>query len=211
VAFVLDEGDHTDGARWGAGLREAGAPEVRVVIVSRERPPYVDDLDGATGVYVAGGLTPTYREVLVDGGIGWLEPVRAADLPYAGFSAGAAIAAVHALVGGYRTAFRERQIDVCHEDCAENLDAITVLPGLGLVPFVVDVHAAQWGTHYRLVHALLGAGLNEGWAIDEHTCVEVADGVATVHGDGAATRVRRVADRVELSVHVADGSVVLGQ
>lgn len=211
VAFVLDDGDDTEVDRWGSGLREAGAPEARVVVVSPERPPRISDLDGATGVYVAGGLTPAYREVLVDGGTDWLEPARVADLPYAGFSAGAAIAAVHALVGGCRTTFRERQIDVCHEDCAENLNAVTVLPGLGLVPFIVDVHAAQWGTHYRLVHAMLGAALNEGWAIDEHTTVEVADGAATIHGDGTATRARRVDDRIELSVHVAGDSIALGK
>ncbi len=32
--------------------------------------------------------------------------------------------------------------------------------------------------------------LNEGWAIDEHTTVEAADGTATTHGDGTATRAR---------------------
>ncbi|MFN8513417.1 MAG: hypothetical protein U0841_12670 [Chloroflexia bacterium] len=61
---------------------------------------------------------------------------------------------------------------------------------LGLVPFLVDVHAAQWGTLGRLLHAV-GAGHGaEGWAIDEGTVVEVSDGVATVRGC-AAYRARR--------------------
>jgi cyanophycinase len=65
-----------------------------------------------------------------------------------------------------------------------------VLPGLGLVPFLIDVHAAQWGTLYRLIHAVLATG-REGWAIDEGTVLAIApDGTPTVHGTGAATHVR---------------------
>ena len=100
---------------------------------------------------------------------------------------------------------------MCDSDFSEGLDAVTVLPGLGLVPFTVEVHAAQWGLHYRLAHAMLGdeRAIDEGWAIDEHTILEVTDGALSVHGTGTATRMRRVGRRIELTVHPAGVPVVL--
>jgi cyanophycinase len=203
VAFVLDEGAETDTGRWRDTLSAAGAVEPRVVVVSPANPPRAAHLDGAAGVYVAGGLTPAYRDVLVGAGTGWLDAARAAGMAYAGFSAGAAIAPARALVGGWRTRYRDRDLDACHEDCAEGLDPLTVLPGLGLVPFLVDVHAAQWGTLNRLIHALAAADLDEGWAIDEGTVMEVDGGVVTVRGSGAATRVRRGPDGCTVTIHIA--------
>ena len=207
VAFVLDEGSDTNLQRWSETLVTAGATEHRVVVVSPERPPTAADLDGVAGVYVAGGLTPGYHRALVAGGTEWLARARDAGLTYAGFSADTAIAPAHALVGGARVHYRGQTIDVCDEDFAEELDVVTVLPGLDLVPFTVDVHAAQWGTLYRLVHALTAANVAEGWAIDENTALEVTDGMVTVHGSGAATRVRRQDSSVTLSVHVAGDQV----
>jgi cyanophycinase len=207
AAFVLDEGEHTDTRRWAETLTAAGAADPRVVVVSPTRPARSEDLDGAAGVYVAGGLTPRYHRALVAAGTGWLDEARDAGLVFAGFSAGAAIAPVQALVGGWRSTYRGRRLEVCHEDCAEELDELTVLPGLGLVPFLVDVHAAQWGTLYRLVHALAAADLDEGWAIDEHTALEVGDAVVTVHGAGSATRVVRRGPDVRLTVHIAGDRV----
>jgi cyanophycinase len=207
VAFVLEAGADTDLQRWSKALAAAGATDHRIVVVSPDRPASAADLDGAAGVYVAGGLTPGYRQAFVAGGTGWLAGARDAGLVFAGFSAGAAIASAHALVGGARVSYRGRTIDVCHEDCAEELDTLTVLPGLGLVPFTVEVHAAQWGTLYRLVHALTATNVAEGWAIDEDTGLEVADDVVTVHGSGAATRVLCQGSDVNLAVHVAGDQV----
>jgi cyanophycinase len=209
VAFVLDDGPDTDLARWSATLAEAGAVDPRIVVVSPDRPATAADLVGAAGVYVAGGLTPGYREALVGGGTQWLVAAREADLVYGGFSAGAAIAAERALVGGAQVNFRGRTIAVCDEDFAEDLDTLTVRPGLGLVPFMVDVHAAQWGTLYRLVHGLSANDEAEGWAIDEDTALEVADGWLTVHGSGAATRVLRQGTDIRLTIHVAGDRVQL--
>jgi cyanophycinase len=206
VAFVLDEAD-ADPRRWSATLAAAGAADHRVVVVSPDRPARAADLDGAAGVYVAGGLTPGYHQALVADGADWLAEARAAGLVYGGFSAGAAIAPAQALIGGWRASYRGRMIDVCHEDCAEELDMLTVLPGLGLVPFTVDVHAAQWGTLYRLVHGLTAANVAEGWAIDENTALELTDGVLTVHGTGTATRVLGREPAVSLAVHVAGDQV----
>ena len=141
-------------------------------------PPSADDLDGAAGVFVGGGSTPGYQEALA----GWRAP---ADLPFAGFSAGAAVAAARAIVGGWRLDGRE----VCAEEAGEDLDELAVRDGLGLVPFAVDVHATQWGTLTRLVHAV-GAGLvDEGWAIDEGTVLVVDDGSVRAEGLGSAYRV----------------------
>ncbi|GAA1699304.1 hypothetical protein GCM10009745_52310 [Kribbella yunnanensis] len=189
VAYALDDAD-LDVGRWESTLKEAGAAEVTVVPVSAARPPSADDLVGAAGVYVAGGLTPAYRDVMVDGGTEWLDAARTAGLVYGGFSAGAAIAAERAVVGGWRTEFQGRTVDVCDSELGEDLEPLTVLPGLGLVPFLVDVHAAQWGTLYRLTHAVLATGI-EGWAIDENTVLAIGtNGTPTVQGTGAATHVQ---------------------
>jgi len=206
VGFVLDDPD-LDVARWQELLTDAGVPDPRIVVVSPQRPPTTADLDGMTGVYVAGGLTPGYRDVLVAGGTGWLEAARSAGLVYGGFSAGAAIAATSALVGGWRVRLRGRQLQVCDPDVAEDLDAVTVLPGLDLVDFTVEVHAAQWGTLHRLIQAMSLCAIDEGWAIDENTALEVLDGRLTVHGDGAATRVRRLDGHVQVSTHLAGDTV----
>lgn len=204
IVYLLDE-PGADPDRWATTLGAAGVAATRVVAMSPARPPRPADVEGAAGVYVAGGLTPGYREVLVDPGTGWLAAARAAGLPYAGFSAGAAVAATRALVGGWRTTVDGRRIAVCDEDFGEDLDPLTVLPGLDLVPFLVDVHAAQWGILNRLLHAVLDpSGPGRGWAIDEHTTLETLDGVpVAVHGAGAATQVRRTGGGAEVTVHVA--------
>ena len=190
VALVLDEGEDTDPERWRDALQLSGADDVRTVVVSPARPPRSADLDGAGGVFVAGGWTPGYQEAMVAAaGTGWLD--RA--LPYAGYSAGAAIAAATAIVGGHR---REDGRAVGAEEAGEDLDALTVRPGLGLVPFAVDVHATQWGTLTRLVHAVDGGLVAEGWAVDEGTAivVERAGAEPRVEGLGSAYRITRVRD-----------------
>jgi hypothetical protein len=80
-------------------------------------------------------------------------------------------------------------------------------PRLGLVRFTAEVHAAPWGTLYRLVHALIAANVVEGWAIDEDTGLEGAGNVVTVHVSGAATRVLCQGPDVNLAVHVAGDQV----
>jgi cyanophycinase len=187
AVLIADEGDGVDEERWRSALVDAGAPEVSVVVLSTARPVADEDVAGASGVYVAGGLTPLYAELLA----GWRPP---AGVPFAGFSAGAAVAAQRAIVGGWRSADGGA---VCPEDAGEDLDAVTVVDGLGLVPFAVDVHAAQWGTLGRLVHAVDTGLVAEGWALDEGALL--VDG--EVHGPGAAwhvtpgVNVRRVVAR----------------
>ena len=190
VAVVLDEGEATDLERWSEALRLAGAGEVHALVVSSQRRPVREDFDGAAGVYVAGGWTPGYHEALV--GASWLP-----DVPFAGFSAGAAIAAAPAILGGWRIG----SLAICAEEAGEDLDQLTVRPGLGLVPFAVDVHATQWGTLTRLAHAVRSGAVPEGWAVDEGTVAVVQDGrVARVEGLGAAYRVGSSGGALELEI-----------
>jgi cyanophycinase len=184
ACLVLDEGVETDTGRWEGQLRAAGASEVRVVLVSPSRPPRAEDVAACAGVYVAGGLTPDYQAVLA-ADLSWLRP----GLTYAGFSAGAAVTSSRALVGGWRAMVGDVEVAVCDDGAGEDLDPVTVRDGLGIVDFIVDVHAAQWGTLGRLCHAVLAEG-TEGWAIDEGTTLECHDGRAVaVHGVGAAAHV----------------------
>lgn len=188
ACLVVDEGDGIDADRWVGGLRAAGAADVQVVALSASRPVRAADVAGAAAVYVAGGLTPLYRRLLVDDAEpGWLPP----GVPYGGFSAGAAVAATAAIVGGWRIG----DLVVCAEEASEDLGQVRPEPGLGLVPFAVDVHATAWGTLTRLVHAVAAGLAPEGWAIDEHTCLTVdGSGEITVQGHGCAYRVARAGD-----------------
>ena len=194
VAIVLDEGEHTDARRWTGALALAGAAAAHAVVVSPERPPAREQVAGAAGIYVAGGWTPGYADALVAAGAGWLPR----DVPYAGYSAGAAIAAARAIVGGHR---REDGRAVCAEEAGEDLEALAVHAGLGLVPFAVDVHATQWGTVTRLIHTVRAGLAPEGWAVDEGT-VLIYDGdrVARVEGVGSAYRVTGGDLRLEVAV-----------
>jgi cyanophycinase len=199
AAIVLDEGADTDPARWTDALRLAGATHADAVIVSADAPPTQARVAGAAGIYVAGGWTPGYRDVLAGHGSDWLPR----DIPYAGFSAGAAIAASDAIVGGFR---RDDGRTICAEEASEDLEALTVRPGLGLVPFAVDVHATQWGTLTRLIHAVDAWLAPEGWAVDEGTALVVEHPAAEplVEGLGSAYRVARAgAGALDLTVRRA--------
>ena len=74
-------------------------------------------------------------------------------------------------------------------------------PGLGLVPWTIDVHASQWGNLSRLVHALLEGGGERGFAIDEDTSLVVRDGGWTVAGAGFVYEVVRDGDGVHVRTH----------
>ncbi len=140
----------------------------------------VATLGDADALLVCGGLTPAYAEVLAPAAsavTAWLADGQRA---YAGFSAGAAVASSPAVVGG----FRHDDVQVCPEDAAEGLEVVTVVPGLGLVSWLVDVHCAQWGTLPRLM-ATLGQGGGVGVLLDENSALHCDDDDATVAGLGA--------------------------
>jgi cyanophycinase len=146
----------------------------------------------ATGVFVGGGRTPVYHSALCTDRA-WLDYLREARIPYAGFSAGAAIAARHAIVGGWKVQRNDREISILDADLSEELDLLEVRQGLGFVPFSVDVHASEWGTLARLMQAIDLELNSDGWAIDENTLVHVQGNQIQVQGLGHAYRVQRQA------------------
>jgi cyanophycinase len=82
-----------------------------------------------------------------------------------------------------------------------------VVDGLGLVPFSVDVHAAQWGTLGRLCAAVSAGLVPSGVAVDEDTAVVVQAGSATVSGRGAAHVVTPADGGVTVRSVTAGGSL----
>lgn len=185
--LVLEEDDSESIDRFSTLVTSAGGTAVVHAICEGER---FDEaaVRGADALFVGGGLTPAYHDAFAE--IAQLvRELVAAGTPYLGFSAGAAIAAEHALIGGHSIA----GVPVCDEDAAEELTDVTVVAGLGLVPFSVDVHAAQWGTVSRLVAAVSANLTGTGVAIDEHTCLhwqgEDTASAGAVTGRGSAWQV----------------------
>lgn len=187
ACLVLDEGDGDEQfARWeGALAAAAGCTPVPVLVPEGGRLD-VAALPVADALLVCGGLTPAYAAALapVAGELrSWL---AAGARPYAAFSAGAAVLAEQAVVGGW---LREGR-PVCPEDAAEDLEEVVPVPGLGFLPFAVDVHAAQWGTLGRLVAAVAAGLAPAGVALDEGALLTVRGSRAEVGGTGRAHLVR---------------------
>jgi cyanophycinase len=172
-----DEAEHAE--KLVAALEAAGPLDPRIATARHGGELDGSVLDDVDGVLVGGGLTPAYLDAVLPLADRIRELVDAGR-PYAGFSAGSAIAARRALVGGWR----QDDVPVVDEEVAEDLDALTVRNGLGLTDLTLDVHAAQWGTLARLISAV-GAGLVErGAAIDEDTSLVLEGDRFRVVGSG---------------------------
>ena len=191
-------------------FRARGVPieESDALRVSAEAPLSTERLceRHPTALFVSGGLTLLYWEGLCRDR-SWCEWLASEGLPYAGFSAGAAIAADRALLGGWRVERDGRPLQVVAREVGEELDLLEVRDGLGLVPFAVDAHAAQWGTLSRAVHAVERGLVSEAVALDESTVLQMESrdpwASARVHGTGVAQRVRRIdPERAEAGVRV---------
>jgi cyanophycinase len=182
ACVVVDEGEGVaQFERWRSALVGVAACRPVPVLVPVGSAFDVGSLSGADALLVCGGLTPAYAAAVAassEAVRAWLDGGR----PYAGFSAGAAVAAGRSLVGGYRLDSR----DVCPSDAGEDLTEVTVVDGLGLVSFAVDVHSAQWGTLGRLCAAVSAGLVPVGVGIDENTAVVVSGTSASVVGTGAA-------------------------
>lgn len=162
-------------------------------------------LSDVDGLVVAGGVTPSYQRALAP----LVDQVRllvADGLPYLGFSAGAALAADEALVGGWLIG----DVPVCPEPASEGLEDVTLAEGFGLVDLAVDVHAVQWGTLARLVAATEAGLVTGGVAVDEHTVLVVGEGALTVLGTGNVWRVEAQHDDDGEVVGVVVGTVTGG-
>jgi cyanophycinase len=113
-------------------------------------------LRAATGIFVGGGHTPTYRRLYA------VEPIRSIirdryqqGVPYAGVSAGALIAP-----------------EICAippEDTGE--PAVQVPPGLGLIrDVIVGVHFTEWNALPHVLEAMSQTQPTKAWGIDEDDC-----------------------------------------
>ena len=200
IALILAAGDEENTSEMEVRYRQVfeacGVPADDVVLMwgTSTVPVQFDALVASrpTGVFVGGGLTPLYQTLLC-ANLAWLDYLREGHIPYAGFSAGAAIAARHAIVGGWQVHRDDRVIGILDAEFGEELATLEVREGLGLVPFAVDVHASQWGTLTRLMQAV-DLGLSpEGWAIDENTMLCIEEERLEVHGLGHAYHVQRQA------------------
>ncbi len=120
---IVDEGDGADYfERFRAALTSVAPCDPVAVLVpvgTTLSPTALDEFDA---VLVCGGLTPAYVTAVAP----VAAALRSSGRPYAGFSAGAAIAASRAVVGGYLL-----DGQVCPSDAAEDLDDVTVVDGLG--------------------------------------------------------------------------------
>jgi cyanophycinase len=191
AVIVVRDGDGIEhAAKLVAEAAHGGEIDEHVTVLVENYPADPAILDEVDGILVGGGLTPAYhaslsplferlRELVGDG------------VPYLGFSAGAMIAAERAILGGWRIG----GVAVAPEETSEELDEVTVVPGIGLVDLSIDVHAAQWGTLGRLVAAAAAGIADGGVAIDEGTSLVVGgeDG-ARVVGSGNVWRVLPTGD-----------------
>jgi len=194
VGVLLVGGDDDAPEVYRSQLARAAECDPRITTVGEGELYTTDVLTGIDGLVIGGGLTPAYLDAVTPI-IDELRLLVTDGLPYLGFSAGAAIAADTAIIGGWQI----DGIPVCDEDFAEDLDEVTVTVGLGLVDLAVDVHAAQWGTLTRLI-AATEAGLVEGGvAIDEFTALIVGDDEFTVVGRGSVWQVTAHDDGVLVS------------
>ena len=204
VVVLFDEGGSAAHflPAYTAPLESRMPCEIRPVLVCRGRqvdPAGFSDIDA---ILVAGGPTPAYLDGLQNS-IDAIAGAIAQGASYMGFSAGAMIAPRVALIGGYRM----NGIEVCTEDWAEGLGEISLKAGLGLVPFTVDVHAAQAGTLGRAICVVVNGLADQVVAIDENTAV-----VATIHtpssikivGSGNAWTFDSSGGQVSSSIRQAD-------
>ncbi|MFF7469759.1 hypothetical protein [Streptomyces sp. NPDC008092] len=192
---VVDEGDGEEQfARYAEALRNAGAAAdaaVPLLVPPGGRiEPDALLADAPAGLLVCGGLTPAYQQAFAGCAERLTGLLAEQGIPYAGFSAGAVLAARRAVVGGWLA----DGVPVCPPDTAEDLEEVEVRAGLGLVPFAVDVHAAQWGTLGRLVAAVSRGSVRYGVAIDENTVLEVTGRTGRVGGRGRVHVVRPADD-----------------
>jgi cyanophycinase len=194
VAEDPEADSHAQFLRFFAAFENIGLnfDEAFEIIVSAENPLSLEKINAVepTGVFVCGGLTPIYADALcLDKS--WLAFLEENKIPYGGFSAGASVAADKAIVGGWRRKIGEKIFQIANENASEDLDLLDVRDGLGLVPFSIEVHATEWGTLTRLIHAVDARLMNEGWAIDENTMLEFFANRVSVHGAGSVYRVCR--------------------
>jgi cyanophycinase len=195
IAFLIvreARDDYTE--LYPASFRSVAACEPVVAFVAEGEAFDSSALNDIDALVIGGGLTPAYLSA-VDPIVDEIRLLVGDGLPYLGFSAGAAIAADSALVGGWRIG----GVPVCSEDAGEDLDEVTVVPGLGLVDVTIEVHAAQWGTLARVIAATEAGLVDSSIAIDEFTALIVGDDEFSVVGRGNVWQVDAGDEAVSVS------------
>ena len=176
------------GADWVADRLRAVDPGVLATPVlarSTASGEPLDEIDlssfsTAHGILVCGGHTPAYLAALAPLATD-IRRLVAEGVSYLGYSAGAAIAADEAIIGGWRIG----GVPVAPEESGEGLDEVTFEAGLGLVDLTIEAHAAQWGL-VALCAASIEAGLAERiLAVDEDTVLKVGEGALEILGSGS--------------------------
>jgi cyanophycinase len=202
IACILLDHDERDAyfARSVAAFAAVGATGLVPVFVSPHRPLTAADVRGVSGIFVGGGLTPEYYDAIVPAAGAVIRGLVEAGVPYAGFSAGAMIAPVDGIIGGWKLRKGDDDLTICSEDVSEDEEYLDVRQGVGLVPFAVDVHASQYGTPTRLLHAVRAGAVQDGWAVDEDTMIVVEDGRITVSGLGSAYRVHPAGEALAVTI-----------
>jgi cyanophycinase len=188
AVIAVRDGDHDAHAKkLVQTLRAAGDFQPVVAAVPHGVALDAHVLDDVDAVLVGGGATPVYLQALLPLAPRIRELVDAGT-PYAGFSAGAAIASERALVGGWLV----DGVPVADQDVAHGLGELGLEQGLALTPTTLDVHAAQWGTLARLVAAVESGAIERGAAIDEGTALILTGDEHVVSGEGNVWWVERV-------------------
>jgi cyanophycinase len=199
IVLVRDGDGPEKYAELVTAFRQLGKIEPVAVLAPENAPIEATAFADADGIVVWGGLTPAYRQSL-EPAFGELRRLVASGVPYLGFSAGAAIAAESAIVGGWKI----DEVEIGSEDASEDLEQLTVAPGIGLIDLAVDVHAAQWGSVSRLIAATEAGLVDGGVAIDEHTGLVVGEGPLRVVGRGSVWKVTPDQGSVRVSTAGAD-------
>jgi cyanophycinase len=153
-----------------------------------------------TCVFVGGGLTPKYQELLCKNE-DFVDYILQNNLPYGGFSAGSSIASKEAIVGGWKIKDKETDIPILDEDFSEDLDYIEIRPGLGFFEHPIDVHGSQCGTITRVIHAVDQKLISKGLVIDESTMIEYRNNKTTVFGMGQVYLIQRNNEKIEVLIY----------
>ncbi len=206
ACVLLDGEDREMHFGWAAhAFAAVGVTDTFPVYVSRANPLLRKRVVGATGIFVGGGLTPAYHDAIVPSAASWLPELVTRGVPYAGISAGAMIAADRALVAGWKLRRGGTDLVICSEELAEEAVHLDSRPGLGLAPFAIDAHASQYGSPTRVMQAVNAGLVNEGWAIDEETMIELIDGVPHVRGLGVGYHVHKDGGSLRVDIASDDG------
>jgi cyanophycinase len=186
IRIVLVDGD---AEMWASLMKRAAACDPVVTELEEGGSLSSGDLTDIDGLLVGGGLTPAYYAAVIP----LADEIRLLvqdGLPYLGFSAGAAIAADTAILGGWKIG----DLAIASDAVGEDLEELTVAEGLALVDVAIDVHAAQWGTLTRLIAATEAGMVEGGIAIDEFTLLVVGDDGFRVEGAGNVWQVEPTDD-----------------